>query len=102
MDKELKGNTFCPSNVVAITLPAPVEFSGMPLASNDDHQAVTGAGIGKGLVVSCEWVEGNGDGDLESRVCSHQWSSATMLHGSLHGMNRLLPKIPSIDCRAVR
>ena len=64
MDKELKGNTFCPPNVVAITLPAPVEFPSVPLAPNDDRQAVTGAGIGKGLVVSYEQVERNGDGGL--------------------------------------
>ena len=64
MDKDLKGNTFCPPDVVAIRLPAPVEFLGTSLAPDDNCQAVTGAGIREGLVVSCKWVEGDGDGGL--------------------------------------
>ena len=51
--------------------------------------------------VACGWY-GIGMGGLESSMCSHQCSSLTVSHGCLHGINRLLLKIPSVDCSAVR
>ena len=43
-------------------LPAPIEFPSAPFVPDDDCQAITGTGIREGLVVSCVWAEGDGNG----------------------------------------
>ena len=102
MNEELKGDTLCPPDVMAITLPAPVEFPGMPLIPNDDCQAITGAGIGEGLVVSCVWVEGDGNGGCGVKCMQPpaEFAHCAMWLPTWHEW--ITAKIPRIDCKVVR
>ena len=45
---------------------------------------------------------GIGMGGLESSMCSHQHSSLTVPCDCLHSIKGLLPKVPSINCSAVK
>ena len=64
MHKQLKGDTLCPPDVSPVVVPMLVESPCPPLVADDDCQAMTGAGIGKGLKVECKWVVRDWDGGL--------------------------------------
>ena len=63
-DEELKSNALCPPDVPSVAFPVVMELPGMPPIANDNHQAMTGAGIRKSMEVECERVKRDWDGGL--------------------------------------
>ena len=55
-NEKLECDALCPPDVSLIVLPVFVESPCAPPVSDDDRQAVTGAGIREGSVVDCERV----------------------------------------------
>ena len=63
-DEELESDALCPPDVPSVVFPVVVELPGTPPVTNDDRQAVTGAGIRKSTEVECERVKRDWDGGL--------------------------------------